>query len=176
MLGAGGDADEGVTVAQVLIGEADLLRPEEKSGFGAGAEMLAEGGGSGFQTLEGFARSATAAVGGADDERAVGDGLGNGGVLFGGGEDGLGVDGGAGFAECDVVGMDHAEVERSEVGHRAGRCSDVERVTAGDEDDAETVQFCGGKHGGDTILRRPYGKRDLPSLRRVVARIPNRES
>lgn len=147
MFGAGGDADEEITMAQVLIGEADFFRSEEQRGPGTGAKMLAEGGRAGFEALEGFAGCAAAAVGGANDEGAVGNGLGYGCVLLGGGEDRLGVNGGTGFAEGDVVGMNHTEVERSEIGHGAGRCSDVERVAAGDEDDAEAVQFCGGKHG-----------------------------
>src|SRR6202012_3153301 len=102
--GTGRDANEEVAVAQVLIGEADLLRSEEQRGPAAGAKMLTKRGRTGFEALKGFAGCAAAAVGGTEDQRAVRDGLGDGCVLLGGGKDGLGVDSRAGFAEGEVVG------------------------------------------------------------------------
>lgn len=147
VFGSGGDAEKEVAMAEVLVGEADLFRSKEQRGLAAGAEMLAEEGGAGFETLQGFAGCAAAAIGGADDKPAVGDGVGDAGVFFSRGQDGLGVNGGAGFAKGDVVRMHDAQVERAEIGHGTGGGSDVERVAAGDENDAEAIEFCGGKHG-----------------------------
>ena len=89
---------------------------------------------------------ATGAGGGADDEGTVGNGVGDVGEFSRCLEDRFGVDGGAGFAKGDIVGMDDAEVVESEIGHGSSGRSNVERVAAADQDDAEAIGFCGGEH------------------------------
>jgi len=84
--------------------------------------------------------------GGAGDEGAVGDGLGDGRELSGGGEDGGGVDGGAGGFERDGILVDDAEVGEAEVVHGAGDGADVLRVAGADEDDGDAVKFRRGEH------------------------------
>jgi hypothetical protein len=42
--------------------------------------------------------------------------------------------------------MNHPQVGKSEVGHGAGSRADIERIAAVDEDDAQAIQFCRGKH------------------------------
>ncbi len=81
--------------------------------------------------------------GGADDEGAVGDGLGYGGEFGGGVQDGGGVDGGAGGFEWDGVFIDDAEVGEAEVVHRAGDGADVLWVAGADEDDGDAVESFG---------------------------------
>ena len=108
--------------------------------------MLMDDWGRGFQSMQGLLRSAAGAGGGSDDEGTVGDGVGHVIEFFRCLEDGLCVDGRASFAKGDVVGMDDAEMLESEVGHGAGRRTDVERVAAADQDDTEAIDFRRGKH------------------------------
>ena len=82
----------------------------------------------------------------------VGDGLGEGGMGGGGGEDGAGVDGGAGGGDWLEVVADGAEVGEAEVVHGAGDGADVGRVAGADEDDGQACSLVCGQHG--TILRR----------------------
>lgn len=142
----GGNAEEELAVAQVLIGEADFFRAEEERNFGAGLKMLMNDASGGFEAMQGLLWGAAGAGGGANDERTVGDGIGHLIEFFSCLEDGLCVDGGAGIAKSDIVGMDDAEVLESEVGHGASRCSDVERVAGGNEDDTEAICFRRGEH------------------------------
>jgi hypothetical protein len=83
-------------------------------------------------------------AGSADNEAAIGDGIGNGGELLGTVEQRGGADGGPGFAESNVVWVDHAKAGEAEVGHRAGGSADVERVASGNQDHAQVVFWVGG--------------------------------
>jgi len=141
-----GNAEEDLAVAQVVIGQADLFRAKEERHFGTGLQMLADDGSRGFEAMELLLWGAARTGGGADDEGTVGNGVGDVGEFSRCLEDRFGVDGGAGFAKGDIVGMDDAEVVESEVGHGSGGCTDVERVAAADQDDSEAVGFCGGEH------------------------------
>jgi hypothetical protein len=133
-------------VAQVVIGQADFFRTEEQRDFGTRLQMLMDDLGRGFEAMELLLWGAAGAGGGANDERTVGDGIGHLIEFLRCLEDRFGVDGGAGFAKGDVVGMDDAEVLESEVGHGASGRPDVERVAAADEDDPEAIGFCRGEH------------------------------
>lgn len=78
-------------------------------------------------------------AGGAEDEGAVGDGVGQGGKFAGGGEDGCCTDGGAGLVPGGSPGLDDAEVVEAEVDHGAGGGTDVERVAGVDEDNGDAM-------------------------------------
>lgn len=95
--------------------------------------MAARGGNADFEALDGLLRDAVLAGGGADDEGAIGDGFGDGGTDAGGLEDVRAADGGDGFTEGDIVGIDEAEIGKPEVRDGAGGRPDVERVAGGDE-------------------------------------------
>lgn len=84
---------------------------------------------------------------GADDERAIRDGLGNGGEFPRAGEQVGSADGGTGFAECGVVGSDDAQTLHAKVAQGPGRGADVERIACAHEDDAQVVEFGCGGHG-----------------------------
>ena len=118
-----------------------------------------------FKTMHGVFELAVAEGGGSDDQGAVGNGISYRGEFFGLLHDGGGTDGRAGFAECEFVGFDDAEVEESEVAHGAGGSAKIERIAGADEDDAEVLS--GVRQG--SILRRPargwLGSFHLISLR-----------
>ena len=164
MLFAGGDAGEPVAVTQVFVGETDFFGAEEKRDS-LGGEGLADEIGGGFEAVCRVLRLAVAEGGGSDDQGAVGDGISYRGEFFALLHDGGGTDGRAGFAECEFVGFDDAEVEESEVAHGAGGGAKIERIAGADEDDAEVLS--GVRQG--SILRRPasgwLGSFNLISLR-----------
>jgi hypothetical protein len=101
-----------------------------------------------FEAMDGVLQVTMPDRGGADNERAIGDGFGDGGEFFGAGEYGCGADGGASAFESDVVGIDDAEMKKSEVAHGSGGSADVKRVAGVDEDDAEAVEFWGSEQDG----------------------------
>ena len=78
-------------------------------------------------------RNAVADGGGADDERAVGDGFGDGGEFFGGDEDRSASDGGASLTEGGFVRLDDAHAEEAEVAHGASGRADVQRIARRDQ-------------------------------------------
>jgi len=84
--------------------------------------------------------------GGADDQGAVCDGFGDGGVFAGGVEDGGGVNGRFGAFKGDAVFVDEAQIAEAEVVHRPGDGSDVVGVAGADEDDGEAGEFVSGEH------------------------------
>jgi hypothetical protein len=108
--------------------------------------MLLDDWGRVFEAMELLLWGSAGTGSSADDEGTVGDGVGHLIEFFSRLEDRFGVDGGAGFAKGDIVGMDDAEVVESEIGHGSSGRSDVERVAAADQDDAEAIGFCGGEH------------------------------
>ena len=135
---AGGNVGEPVAVAEVVVGEADFFGSEENRDA-LGGEGVADEVGGGFEGVHGVLGLAVAKRGGSDDEGAVGDGFGEAGEFLGLLQDVGRAHGGAGFAEGEVVGLDDAEMEESEVAHGAGSGAEVERVASADEDDAEVV-------------------------------------
>ena len=53
------------------------------------------------------------------------------------------LDGGLGFPKRDLVGMDYAELKKSEIAHRSGRRADVERIARCDQNDFEGIHGLG---------------------------------
>ncbi len=78
---------------------------------------------------------------GADDERAIGHGFGDGGEFFRRGEDLGGADGRAGVAKGRGEGIDHAQASETEIAHGARGGANVERVARGYQNDAQAVGF-----------------------------------
>ena len=91
---------------------------------------------------------AVADGGGADDERAVGDGCGESFVDFGGLENFCRADRRARALESYVVGMHEAEAGKSEVADGAGGGADVQRVARVDENDSEIADLFWREHEG----------------------------
>jgi hypothetical protein len=142
MLGAGGDAQEPVTVAEIIVGEAGFFgAEEERDAIGAGAagafavwllernflarEALEDEARAGFESAELMMQFAAACCGGADYEGAVSDSFGDGGELLGAGENRRGSDGGNGFAIGGVVGIYQAQARAAEIAHGAGGGADI---------------------------------------------------
>ena len=73
-----------------------------------------------------------------------------------------GADRRAGFAERDVVRVDHAQSREAEIRHGAGGGADVQRIARRDHDDAEVVFPV----GGDVSMVRdaPHGRRRAYSV------------
>jgi len=88
---------------------------------------------------------ASADRGGADDERAVGDGVFDGFELLGAREHGRSADGGAGLPKRGRIGLYDAQMAEAEIAHGASGGADVERVARLDEDDAQAVGFSGAE-------------------------------
>ena len=93
MVFAGGNAQEPMAVAEVLVGETALFRAEKK-GDTAGSEAFADEGSGLRQAFHGMQWASTAERRGADYESAVSDGFGNGFEFFSAGKKGRGADGG----------------------------------------------------------------------------------
>jgi len=77
--------------------------------------------------------------GGAYDEGTVGDGLGDGGELFGRREYWSASDGGASLSEGGLVGLNDAQAKEAEVAHGAGGSPYVQGIARADENDPQTV-------------------------------------
>jgi hypothetical protein len=147
VVGLGGNTEQEVAVAEVVIGEADFFRSEEDGDVGTVAEVGLDDCGGGFEGRDWLQQIALSA-GGADDQGAVGDGLGELLELFGCSEDGLSIDGGLRLLKGDGVRMHYAQVGEAEVGHGAGGRANVEGVAAVDQDYVEAGLFCGCEHRG----------------------------
>ncbi len=132
MLGAGGDAQEPVAVAEIFVGQAGFFRAEEERDaifFGAcgvlAREVPQKDGRGGFEGAELMMKFAAACGGGADDEGAIGYGFGDGGELLGVCENWGGTDGGNCFAVGGIVGIHEAQMGAAEIAHGAGGGADV---------------------------------------------------
>ena len=143
------DGEQPVAMAEFFVAEAGFFGAEEQcdAGFGVGrcefsAEHVADFG----EGVKGMLFAAEADCGGADDEGAIGDGLGDFCELAGGFEDGGGVDGRAGPFEGDGVFIDQAQVAKAEVIHGAGDGADVVGVASADEHHAEPAEFVFAEH------------------------------
>ena len=104
--------------------------------------------------------------GGADDESAVGDGLGDRGKGARGGHHLGGVDGGLRSLKRWEEFIDHAEGAEAEVVHGAGDGADVGRVARADEDDGDAGQLRIGEHASPIVGTR---FRENPSTRDEAA-------
>jgi len=75
-------------------------------------------------------------------------------------------DGRHGFAEGDVVGINEAQVGKSEIGYGARGRAYVERVARRDEDDCE--------FGGDVTIVARWARRVGANPTRLKSRVPRR--
>lgn len=144
ILAESGDPQQPVTVAHVFVGEAEFLGAEQQS-HRTGGGGFADGARAVLEAADGVLQFPVTDGGGADDQAAIGDGVGNGRKFRGLAEQRSGADGGAGFAEGDVVGIDHAQPREAEVGHGAGGSPEVDGVARRDHHHAEV----GSKIVGD---------------------------
>ena len=92
---------------------------------GLRASCLQNDAGGGFEGAELMMQFAAACGGGADDESAIGYGFGDGGELFGIGENWGGADGGNCFAVGGIVGIHQAQMGAAEIAHGARGGADV---------------------------------------------------
>lgn len=96
-----------------------------------------------LQNMERVLQLSMADGSGADDERTVRNGFGDGREDFGVGEDCGCSDGRASLAKCRVVWMHQAQMMKAEVAHGTRGRPDVQRVSRRYENHAEAV----GVHG-----------------------------
>ena len=136
-----------VAEGEIFAGEAVFFRAEDQ-GDSSGVIQFAGDGGSELieadDWLFGFAVGERA---GTEDEGRVANGLGQSGSFAGVGEKSWSADGGAGFAPVGLVGGDDDEAGKTEVGHGARYCTDVEGIARRDEHDGDAV----------ALLRREQG-------------------
>lgn len=135
-----GDTHEPVTVAEVLIRKATLLRTEKKSDAVPGKTFAEEARGL-IEPTDRVLQLAQSSGGGSHNETAIFDRFSNGLKLFGFGEQRRGADGGTRLAKCELVGVHHAKMEETEVAHGAGGSADVEGIARGDKHDPQEVGF-----------------------------------
>src|ERR1035441_4754150 len=138
VLADGGDADEPVTVAQVLVGEAELFAAEDQR-YGCGGQFAQHEPGAILQAANGVLQLAMSHAGSADHQAAIGDRVGQSGKFLRLLKQRRGADGGAGLTEGHIVGANHGEAREAEVGHGAGGGTDVERVARRHQDYAQVV-------------------------------------
>jgi len=140
LAGVGGDLDEVVTEREVFAGEAVFFGAEDE-GDSAGRliEFAGDDGGELVEENNGLFSFAMSQRAGAEDERAVANGLGKSRGLFGDVQKFGGTDSGAGFTPVRLVGGDRGEMGEAEVGHGARDGADVEGVARRDEDDGDAV-------------------------------------
>ena len=127
-------------MAEVLVGEATLLRAKQNSNK-ATDKMLAEEACGLVQAADRVLQLPKAHGSGAHNQGAIFDGLRDGLELFGFGEQRLGTNGGTGFAKGQFVGIYDAQMEKAEVAHGARGGADIERVARGDKNDPQAVGF-----------------------------------
>lgn len=100
--------------------------------------------GAGFKALNRVLKIAVSDGGGADDERAIGDGLGDRSEFLCVGEDiGCCAHGRASAFKGDVIGIDDMQVKESEIAHGASGRADVQGIARVDQDDAQAIEFRG---------------------------------
>ena len=135
-----GNTHKPMAVAEVFVREAAFLRAEEQSDS-ASSRTLAEVPGSLVEATHRVLQLTKAYGGGSHNKSAIPDGFGNGLVLFGVGEQRRGTDGGTRLTKGEFVGVHYPKMEKAEVAHGAGSCSDVERIARSDEDYPQAVGF-----------------------------------
>jgi len=129
-----------VAEREVFAGEAVFFGAEDE-GDSAGRliEFAGDDGGELVEENNGLFSFAMSQRAGAEDERAVANGLGKSRGLFGDVQKFGGTDSGAGFTPVRLVGGDRGEMGEAEVGHGARDGADVEGVARRDEDDGDAV-------------------------------------
>ena len=125
-----------VAEGEVFASEAVFFGAEDDGDL-AGC-MVEFAGDDGSELIEGDDGLFGFAVGegaGAEDERAVADGFGEGGHFGGVGEEFGSANGGTGFAPVRLIRRHDGEMSEAEVGHGARDRADVEGVARRDEND-----------------------------------------
>ena len=84
--------------------------------------------------------------GGADDQRTVRNGLGDGCEDLCIGQDGGGSDGRASLAKGKVVWLHQAQISEAKIAHGTRRGPDVQRVSRRYQNDAKTIGIDGAGH------------------------------
>src|SRR5579862_7369435 len=160
MLFAGGDTQEPVAMAKVVIREAGLFGAEE-NGDRARGECATNLFGGVLQREEFVLQFAIADRRGPYDQAAVADRFRYRAKFLCAGQQRLGAYRGYRLAKCFLVRGHHAEVKHAEVAHGTSGGADVERVAGADEDHAQVGEI-GVRHGD---ILRGLGK-DSPQRRR----------
>jgi hypothetical protein len=135
-----GDAQEPMAVAEVFIRKTALLR-SEKEGNAAAGKTLAEETRRLIEAANGVLQLSEAHGSGSDDQRAIRYGVRNSLELLGIGEQRRSANGGTRLAKSQFVGIDNAQVKKTEVAHGAGCGADVEGIAGGDKHDPQAVGF-----------------------------------
>lgn len=164
LAGVRGNLDQSVAVGKIIAGEAVFLGAKYQ-GCACIGNMRGEDGdclGKKQDGLVGFAMGASA---GAGNERAVLQCFGEGRGLAGVREQFGRADGGACFAPVGLIGGDHGEAGKSEVGHGAGGRADVEGIARRNEDDVEPVALFGSEQ--EMIVEPPRSQVSPPRRRRL---------
>jgi hypothetical protein len=141
-----GNAQEPVAMAQVRGGKAEFFGAEEER-HAAGGEARANQAGGGFGAAHGVLHDAMTDGGGADDEGAIGDGIGDARELLGAAKDRGGSHRGTGFAKGWLERIDDAQRGESEIAYGTRRGADIEWIPRGDENDGEAVEMGRGGQG-----------------------------
>jgi len=150
MFFSGGYVHKPVAVAHVLVGEAEFFRSEEQ-GARSGGQMPADDGSARLQALERVLQVAMADRGGSNDEGAIGDGFGDGCEFPGIRQNVRRSDCGAGIFKSDFIGIHDPQMEKAEVAHGAGSCSDIEGIARVYQDDAKLIEFEGSGQAQDIL-------------------------
>ena len=143
LAGVGGDLDEQMAPGEVFAGEAVFFRTEDEGD--AGGAFLFDIGSEIRKGEDGLLGLAMSEGSGADDEGAVGDGLGQALCAAGLLEDIFRPDSRLRFAPVGLVGRNDGEIREAEVGHGAGGGADVEGIARRDQHDADGIGFRGQK-------------------------------
>ena len=122
--------------------QANLFRAEQQC-YAVGGKFFANQAGAGFQALHRMMQLPVVDRGGSNDQRAIGDGLGNAPIRFGIGQQGCRSYCRAGLAKCYVVRADYPHVRKPEITHGTRRCSDVQRVARGHQHHTQTIELLG---------------------------------
>lgn len=96
--------------------------------------------------------------GSANDQGAIGHGLGDGRKFFCVLKDVSCADGGAGALKRYVVGVDDAETGKSKIAHRPGSGADIERISRVDKHDAQVGEFSERRQCVLILRQRESGK------------------
>jgi hypothetical protein len=140
----GGNRQQPVAVAEVIIRQTDLFGTEQKRDA-SGLEVPANVYGSFIEPTQRMLQRALASRSRTDNERAVGNGLGQSFVFLGTLEKFGRADCRARLAECNCIGIDQPQLMHAEVAHCPCCGADVQRIARAHKDDDEIVEFGGDR-------------------------------
>jgi len=158
----GGNLDEAVAKGKVVAGKAAFFGSEDEGGATAADELGLHDGCEGREENYRLLGLAMGECGSAEDEGAIGNGVGEALRDARVSEQSLRSHGRSGFAPVGFVRSDDGELREAEVGHGAGGRPYIERVARGDEDDVETIALFSCEQGA--IVRREPVFRSVDTL------------